>query len=70
MGRARFKANQYSREGAIAGSPGQKVPVHSLSDSVSPQRAQVMEQMANHLDQELTEKQDRVSKSKEVYLIL
>ena len=66
LGRARFKANQYSREGPIAGSPGQKVPVHSLSDSVSPQRAQVMEQMANHLDQELTEKQDRVSKSSAV----
>ncbi|XP_063423484.1 centriolin-like isoform X6 [Mytilus trossulus] len=63
LGRARFKANQFSRDGSIGGSPGQKVTVHSFGESASPQRAQVIEQMATHLDQELSEKQDRVSKN-------
>ncbi|CAG2249623.1 CNTRL [Mytilus edulis] len=65
LGRARFKANQFSRDGSIGGSPGQKVTVHSFGESASPQRAQVIEQMATHLDQELSEKQDRVSKTEE-----
>lgn len=62
LGRARFKANQYSRDGNISASPGQKVHVHSIGGgdlSLSPQKAQLME----NLDHELSEKQDRVSKS-------
>ncbi|XP_056011092.1 centriolin-like isoform X6 [Ostrea edulis] len=60
IGRARYKANQYTRDSDLSGSPQQHPGVHSLP---SPQRAEVMERLHTQLDSELAKKQDRVQKT-------
>ncbi|XP_078324889.1 uncharacterized protein LOC111125942 isoform X3 [Crassostrea virginica] len=60
IGRARYKANQYAREGDLSGSPQQHASVHSQP---SPQRVEVMEKLNAQLESELAQKQDRVQKT-------
>ncbi|XP_033730276.1 centriolin-like isoform X4 [Pecten maximus] len=62
IGRARYKANQYSRENSIGVSPPQQARYHNVS-SASPQKAEIMDKIHVQLDNALVEKQDKVSKN-------
>nr|XP_034299667.1 centriolin isoform X8 [Crassostrea gigas] len=60
IGRARYKANQFAREGDLSGSPQQHASVNSQP---SPQKVEVMERLNAQLESELAQKQDRVQKT-------
>ncbi|XP_069121130.1 centriolin-like isoform X3 [Argopecten irradians] len=64
IGRARYKANQYSRESSIGVSPPQQARFHNVS-SASPQKAEIMDKIHVQLDSALAEKQDKVSKTED-----
>ncbi|XP_060070795.1 centriolin-like [Ylistrum balloti] len=62
IGRARYKANQYSRESSVGVSPPQQARYHNVS-SASPQKAEIMDKIHVQLDNALVEKQEKVSKN-------
>uniref|UniRef100_K1Q2Y9 Paramyosin n=1 Tax=Magallana gigas TaxID=29159 RepID=K1Q2Y9_MAGGI len=62
IGRARYKANQFAREGDLSGSPQQHASVNSQP---SPQKVEVMERLNAQLESELAKKQDRVQKTED-----
>lgn len=71
IGKARYKANRFAREGQMS-APNQ-VMMQNASDMSSPggagpRRAEVSGQLQKQLDAELAEKQDKVNKSK--YFVL
>ncbi|XP_021380343.1 centriolin-like isoform X3 [Mizuhopecten yessoensis] len=63
IGRARYKANQYSRENSLGVSPPQQARYHNVS--ASPQKGEIMEKIHGQLDSALADKQDKVSKTED-----